>query len=79
MCAVWVYFISDLSFCRNLFGVVLNSFEMWIFDFSTFSLVRELKGCFNPITDACMSPDCRWVTAATADGWIKTWDMPTSG
>jgi U3 small nucleolar RNA-associated protein 21 len=61
----------------NLAGIILGNFEVLVCDVSTAQIVRRLKECCSPVTDATFSPDMKWVTASTSDGCILTWDVPT--
>jgi U3 small nucleolar RNA-associated protein 21 len=40
--------------------------------------IREFWGCNGKVNDFCFSNDGRWVIAASQDGVIRVWDMPTS-
>lgn len=66
-----------INLYRNLAGIVLGNFEVLICDVSTTQIVRRLKECCSPVTDATFSPDMKWATASTSDGCVLTWDVPT--
>jgi U3 small nucleolar RNA-associated protein 21 len=48
-----------------------------VIDVETKKVVRELWGCEGKISDFCFSNDGRWIIAASMDGVIRIWDLPT--
>ncbi|OXA44071.1 WD repeat-containing protein 36 [Folsomia candida] len=61
----------------NLACLVRADFSLTICDVSTQSMMRILDHCCSPVTDGAFSPDMKWVTVATTDGCVFTWDVPT--
>lgn len=58
--------------------VALEDFTVNIVDCDTRNVVRKFKGHTAAITDACFSPDSRWLITASMDCTIKVWDIPSS-
>ncbi|KAJ6640230.1 WD repeat-containing protein 36 [Pseudolycoriella hygida] len=58
--------------------VVLDEFNVVIVDCDTKVNVRKFEGHTGPITDACFSPDGRWLVTASMDCTIKVWDITSS-
>lgn len=58
--------------------VALENFDINILDLDTRTIVRRFSGHVAEITDACFSPDSRWLITASMDCTIKIWDIPTS-
>lgn len=49
-----------------------------VVDIETKKTIREFWGCQGAINDFCFSNDGRWILAASQDGVIRVWDLPTS-
>lgn len=62
----------------SMLCVVLEDFSIYIIDYDTKKIVRKFIGHTAPITDACFSPDSRWLITSSMDCTIRTWDIPTS-
>lgn len=58
--------------------VAFEDFSLKIVDYDTKNVVRKFVGHTGPITDACFSPDSRWLITASMDCTIRTWDIPSS-
>lgn len=58
--------------------VVLEDFSIAIVDCDTKIVVRKFEGHTGPITDACFSPDSRWLLTSSMDCTIKVWDIPSA-
>lgn len=58
--------------------VVLEDFSIYVIDYDTKNIVRRFIGHTAPVTDACFSPDSRWLITSSMDCTIRTWDIPTS-
>ncbi|CRK95005.1 CLUMA_CG008491, isoform A, partial [Clunio marinus] len=62
----------------SMLCVTLEDFSIYVIDYDTKSIVRKFIGHSAPITDACFSPDSRWLITASMDCTIRTWDIPSS-
>lgn len=58
--------------------VILENFNICILDCDTRTIVRQFTGHTASITDACFSPDSRWLITSSMDCTIKIWDIPSS-
>lgn len=58
--------------------VALEDFTLNIMDCETRSIVRKFSGHTARITDACFSPDSRWLVSASMDCTIKVFHIPSS-
>lgn len=58
--------------------VALENFSVCLLDCDTRVVVRKFVGHTAQITDACFSPDSRWLITASMDCTIKVWDIPSS-
>lgn len=58
--------------------VALENFGVVVLDLDTRVVVRRFDGHSAQITDACFSPDSRWLITASMDCTIKVWDIPSS-
>ena len=56
----------------------MENFNVYIIDMDTKSVVRKFQGHNGQITDACFSPDSRWLITAGMDCVIKVWDIPSA-
>jgi U3 small nucleolar RNA-associated protein 21 len=62
----------------SMLCVALEDFSTLIIDYDTKNVVRRFVGHTAPITDACFSPDSRWLITSSMDCTIRTWDIPSS-
>ena len=62
----------------SMLCVALEDFTIYIVDYDTKNVVRKFTGHTGAITDACFSPDSRWLITSSMDSTIKTWDIPSS-
>ena len=62
----------------SILAVVLEDFSVAILDCDIRNIVRQFTGHTATITDACFSPDSRWLLTASMDCTIKIWDIPSS-
>lgn len=62
----------------SMLCVALEDFTILIIDYDTKKVVRKFLGHTAPITDACFSPDSRWLVTSSMDCTIRTWDIPSS-
>ncbi|XP_058128820.1 WD repeat-containing protein 36 [Anopheles ziemanni] len=56
----------------------LDDFTVLLVDLDTRAVVRRFQGHRGTITDACFSPDSRWLVTAGQDCTVKIWDIPSS-
>lgn len=73
--------ITHLVYNKNsdLVAVALDDFSISIISTLTQKIVRQLWGHSNRITALDFSHDGRWITSASLDSTIRTWDLPTGG
>lgn len=74
---------EGISFFRaheesSLIGIILENFVISLVDIEAQRVVRKLSGHTGQITDACFSPDARWIITASMDSTVRTWDIPTA-
>ncbi|KAI5310753.1 hypothetical protein KEM55_002591 [Ascosphaera atra] len=71
--------INGLRYNRSgdLLAFSCDDLSIRVIDIETKNLVRELWGCVGQINDFCISPDGRWVIAASMDSVVRVWDLPT--
>lgn len=74
---------DGVSMFRNhresaVLAVALENFSVVVLDLDTRVIVRRFEGHSAQITDACFSPDSRWLITASMDCTIKVWDIPSS-
>lgn len=62
----------------SLVAVALEDFSIVLIDLDTRRIVRRFEGHRAQLTDACFSPDSRWLVTASMDCMIRTWDIPSS-
>lgn len=62
----------------SMLCVAFEDFSIKIVDYDTKNVVRKFVGHSAPLTDACFSPDSRWLITSSMDCTIKTWDIPSS-
>ncbi|CAL7933946.1 unnamed protein product [Xylocopa violacea] len=70
----WLRYQTESS----LVAVALEDFTIILIDFDTKKIVRHFEGHKAQLTDACFSPDSRWLITASMDCTIRTWDIPSS-
>lgn len=62
----------------SMLCIALEDFSIYVVDYDTKNIVRKFVGHSAPITDACFSPDSRWLITSSMDCTIRTWDIPSS-
>ncbi|CAD1475667.1 unnamed protein product, partial [Heterotrigona itama] len=70
----WLRYHNESS----LIAVALEDFSIILIDIDTRRIVRRFEGHKAQLTDACFSPDSRWLITASMDCTIRTWDIPSS-
>ncbi|KAK9302990.1 hypothetical protein QLX08_005167 [Tetragonisca angustula] len=70
----WLRYHNESS----LIAVALEDFSIILLDIDTRRIVRRFEGHKGQLTDACFSPDSRWLITASMDCTIRTWDIPSS-
>ncbi|XP_055587163.1 WD repeat-containing protein 36 [Uranotaenia lowii] len=69
-------------FCTHresaMIAIALEDFSVFVVDADSRAVVRRFLGHRGPITDACFSPDSRWLLTASRDCTIKIWDIPSA-
>lgn len=72
--------ILSLSLHRasNLLACTHNDQTITLHDMETRKQVRLFQGFAGEIMDIAFSPDGRWLVASCRDGFIRTFDIPTS-
>ncbi|PHH91184.1 hypothetical protein CDD83_1419 [Cordyceps sp. RAO-2017] len=63
---------------NNLLAFACDDKSVRVVDLETKKTIRELWGPQGNINDLCFSSDGRWIIAASQDGLIRVWDLPTS-
>ena len=63
---------------NNLIAFSCDDLSVRVVDMETQRTIREFWGPQDAINDFCFSSDGRWVIAASQDGVIRVWDLPTS-
>ncbi|KOS17816.1 U3 small nucleolar RNA-associated protein 21 -like protein [Escovopsis weberi] len=63
---------------NNLLAFSCDDLSIRVVDMETKKTIREFWGPRDAINDFCFSNDGRWVIAASQDGVIRIWDLPTS-
>ncbi|XP_062535768.1 WD repeat-containing protein 36 [Armigeres subalbatus] len=61
-----------------MIAVALEDFTVLIVDIDSRAVVRKFVGHKGSITDACFSPDSRWLLTASRDCSVKVWDIPSA-
>ncbi|XP_050439383.1 WD repeat-containing protein 36 [Adelges cooleyi] len=59
-------------------AVALDNYMVCLVDTDQRAVVRKFSGHRGPMTDAAFSPDSRWLTTASMDSTIRTWDIPSA-
>lgn len=62
----------------GLVAAIQDDLTIALYDMETFKMVRLFAGFGGKILDATFSPDGRWLIATSLDGFIRTFDIPTS-
>ncbi|KAF4126643.1 U3 small nucleolar RNA-associated protein 21 [Geosmithia morbida] len=62
----------------NLVAFSCDDMSIRVVDLETKRTIREFWGPKDVINDFCFSYDGRWIIAASQDGTIRVWDLPTS-
>lgn len=62
----------------SLLCVALDDFSVCLVDCDTKNVARKFKGHRSRVTDACFSPDGRWLITAAMDCVVKIFDIPSS-
>lgn len=62
----------------SMLCVAFEDFSLQVVDYDTKAVVRKFIGHTAPLTDACFSPDSRWLITSSMDCTIRTWDIPSS-
>lgn len=72
--------ISFFRFHResSLLCTALDDFTVCLIDCDTKNVARKFSGHNSRLTDACFSPDGRWLITAAMDCVIKIYDIPSS-
>lgn len=75
--------MTKVTACRyhaanDLIAFACDDNAIRVVDIETKKTIREFWGCQGAINDFCFSNDGRWVVAASQDGVIRVWDLPTS-
>ncbi|KAK7928003.1 U3 small nucleolar RNA-associated protein 21-like protein [Apiospora marii] len=63
---------------NDLIAFSCDDLSIRVVDIETKQTIREFWGCEGKINDFTFSNDGRWVVAASQDGLIRVWDLPTS-
>ena len=71
--SIFLYF----PFRRLFLAVALDNFDICVIDFLGRQIYRKFTTPSSPFMDACFSPSNIWLTAASADGCVRTWDLVT--
>lgn len=58
--------------------VALENFAVCVLDLDTRVVVRRFAGHRAQITDACFSPDSRWLVTSSMDCTVRVWDVPSA-
>lgn len=61
----------------DLIALTCNDASIRVVDIVTKKTIRELWGCQGEVSDFCFSNDGRWIIAASKDGIVRVWDLPT--
>jgi U3 small nucleolar RNA-associated protein 21 len=61
----------------DLIALTCDDMSIRVVDTVTKKTIRELWGCQKGINDFCFSNDGRWIVAASKDGVVRVWDLPT--
>ncbi|KAI9790853.1 MAG: hypothetical protein M1835_000703 [Candelina submexicana] len=61
----------------DLMALSCDDFSIRVLDVETKRFIREFWGCAVRINDYCFSHDGRWIVAASGDGAVRVWNLPT--
>lgn len=72
--------ISQLLLDRstNLVAAIQDDLKIRMYDIETYKMVRVFGGFADRILDASFSPDGKWLITSSLDGFVRTFDIPTS-
>lgn len=72
--------ISSLLLDRstNLAAAIHDDLTIKMYDIETYKMVRIFGGFAARVLDATFSPNGKWLVASSLDGYIRTFDIPTS-
>ncbi|KAK7997032.1 hypothetical protein PG989_005072 [Apiospora arundinis] len=75
--------MTAITACRyhaanDLIAFACDDLSIRVVDVETKQTIREFWGCEGKINDFTFSNDGRWIVAASQDGLIRVWDLPTS-
>ncbi|CAK9820677.1 WD repeat-containing protein 36 [Anthophora plagiata] len=70
----WLRYHNESS----LIAIGMEDFTIVLVDVDTRKIVRRFEGHEARLTDACFSPDSRWLITASMDCTIRTWDIPSA-
>lgn len=62
----------------SMLAIALENYTINILDCDTKTIIRQFVGHLGQITDACFSPNSRWLVTAAMDCTIKIWDIPSA-
>ncbi|CAH0382177.1 unnamed protein product [Bemisia tabaci] len=62
---------------NSLLAVAHEDFTLSVLDVESRTIVRKFTGHHGQITDACFSPDSRWLISSAMDTKICVWDVPS--
>lgn len=61
----------------DLLALACDDLSIRVVDIVTKKTIREFWGCQGAIEDFCFSNDGRWIIAASNEGVVRVWDLPT--
>lgn len=72
--------ISSLLLDRstNLAAAIQDDLTIKLYDVETFRMVRIFGGFAARVLDATFSPNGKWLVVSSLDGYVRTFDIPTS-
>lgn len=72
--------ISSLLLDRstNLAAAIQDDLTIKLYDIETYKMVRIFGGFAARVLDATFSPNGKWLVTSSLDGYIRTFDIPTS-
>ncbi|UZJ51500.1 hypothetical protein CBS101457_000820 [Exobasidium rhododendri] len=62
----------------NLVAAIQDDLTIKLYDIETFKMVRIFGGFAARILDATFSPNGKWLVVSSLDGFVRTFDIPTS-
>ncbi|PWN33653.1 Utp21-domain-containing protein [Meira miltonrushii] len=69
---------TSLHRSSNLLACTHSDQSITLYDMETRKQVRLFQGFAGEILDIAFSPDGRWLVASSRDGFVRTFDIPTS-